>query len=144
MRLINRIVVHCSDSAWGDAAVIRDWHRERGWSDIGYHVVILNGFRKNSRRFTEEDDGRLEPGRPLDRMGAHVRGANRGSLGVCLIGKEEFTPYQFSALERLLLVWAGLYGVERGRIVGHRDLDRKKTCPNFEVRDFLETIRGLR
>ena len=141
MRSINRIVVHCSDSAWGGAAAIRRWHLERGWSDIGYHAVILNGFRKNSRDFAVGDDGLLEPGRPMDLMGAHAKGANRGSLGVCLIGKEEFTPGQFSALVRLLKVWEALYGVQQARIVGHRDLDSGKTCPNFDVQDLVNSMR---
>ena len=137
MRDINRIVVHCSDSPWGDAAVIRDWHKQRGWSDIGYHAVVLNGFRWNSTGYQDTADGLIEPGRPMDRMGAHVGGANRGSLGVCLIGVEEFTPAQFDSLERILKVWAALYAVPLSRIVGHSALDKKKMCPVFDVADFI-------
>ena len=146
MRLINRIVVHCSDSLWGNAAAIYRWHtdpkpRGNAWGDIGYHAVIGNGFPETSRRYVRECDGLLEPGRPMDRMGAHVGGANRGSLGVCMIGKTEFTSDQFNALERLLVVWASLYRVPAHRIVGHYELDGKKTCPNFSVREFLEMVR---
>lgn len=142
MRQINRIVVHCSDSAWGDNAEIYRWHTDpkpqgRGWSDIGYHAIIGNGFRVNSRYYAAESDGLIMAGRPMDRMGAHVGGANRGSLGVCLIGKWDFTERQFEALESLLKVWAGLYSVSPQRIVGHRDLDSGKTCPNFDVGEFV-------
>ena len=70
MREINRIVVHCSDSAWADVEVIRGWHilskddGGKGFNDIGYHAVILNGFRKNSRLYVAEDDGGLSQGGP--------------------------------------------------------------------------------
>ncbi len=141
MRKIDSIVVHNSDSPWGDAAVIRDWHKARGFNDIGYHAVILNGFRWNSTDYTAHGDGLLEPGRAVSIPGAHVRGHNRTTLGVCLIGKEEFTPKQFDSLERLLWAWGNLYKVPRKNIVGHRDLDSKKTCPNFDVQDAIETMR---
>ncbi len=141
MREINSIVVHTSDSPWGDAAVIRDWHKARGFRDIGYHAVILNGFRWNSTDFNADVDGLLEPGRPVSVAGAHVKGHNRGTLGICLIGKAEFTPNQFNSLERLLWAWRGLYLIPREAIIGHCDLDPKKTCPNFDVQEAIKTMR---
>ena len=38
-----KIVLHCSDSTFGNAAVITNWHIQRGWQTIGYHFVICNG-----------------------------------------------------------------------------------------------------
>jgi len=144
MREINRIVVHCSDSAWADVEVIRGWHilskddGGKGFNDIGYHAVILNGFRKNSRLYVAEDDGRIEPGRPVTRPGAHAYGHNRRSLGVCMVGEMSFTPSQFDALEALLRVWRDWYQVDPAQIVGHRVLDSGKTCPNFDVTEWME------
>ena len=43
MREISKIILHCSDSEWGSASVIDQWHKERGWTEIGYHYVITNG-----------------------------------------------------------------------------------------------------
>ena len=40
----DRITIHCSDSEWGNADVIDEWHKKRGWDGIGYHYVILNGY----------------------------------------------------------------------------------------------------
>ena len=58
-----------------NAAMIREWHLIKGWSDIGYHFVIL-------------PDGSCEPGRPIYRPGAHCIASNRNfiGLGICLVG----------------------------------------------------------
>ena len=56
MRKINKIILHCSDSAWGSAAAIDRWHVERGMRRIGYHYVILNGVRHSSGEYRAEDD----------------------------------------------------------------------------------------
>jgi len=64
------IVLHGSASAWGDVPTIRQWHVERGWADIGYNLVITNGFptvaRWKSKVKDYDWDGRCWPGRDLD------------------------------------------------------------------------------
>ena len=142
MRKIDSLVIHCSDSPWGDAAVIRDWHKQRGWRDIGYHAVILNGFRWNSTGYQAVANGLIEPGRDHGTQGAHVKGHNRATLGVCLIGVDDFTPAQFDALWRIVGTWRALYGVPLSGVYGHRELDSGKTCPNFDVQDWLTTRAG--
>lgn len=141
-RTINKIIVHCSDSPWGDAEVIDGWHKERGWSGIGYHCCILNGHRKNSTNFDEGADGRIQMGRPIEKVGSHCYGHNKDSLGICLIGVEAFTPNQYYSLRQLVDVWRQLYEVSDGMIRGHRDFQltsggKKKTCPNFDVGSWL-------
>ncbi len=72
----DHIVVHCSATKPSQdvgASEIRQWYLDRGLSNIGYHLVI--------RR-----DGPVENGRPLSNVGAHVRGYNRVSIGICLSG----------------------------------------------------------
>ena len=59
-------------------------HMNFGWDGIGYHKIILR-------------DGTIENGRPEYWMGAHVKGKNNKSLGVCLIGRNQFTNRQFNS-----------------------------------------------
>jgi len=118
---IKYIVVHCSDSPNGvnvGAKDIHYWHKRRGWDGIGYHRVI--------RR-----DGAIENGRPDFWPGAHCKGHNRHSLGVCLVGRDEFTERQFSSLNLVLTAWKTDH--PSARVVGHYELDPGKTCPNFSV-----------
>ncbi|WP_163836931.1 N-acetylmuramoyl-L-alanine amidase [Spartinivicinus ruber] len=123
---ITKLVVHCSDTPDDrdvTAADIHLWHVQRSWSGIGYHKVI--------RR-----DGVIENGRPEFWPGAHVKGHNRNSLGVCLVGRDEFTPDQLDSLERVLTRWKDQHPL--AEICGHTDLDPKKTCPNFDVGEWWE------
>lgn len=95
MPRLNRIlgiVVHCSASQWGNAGVIDQWHRARGWSGIGYHGVILNGHAEASGVYRYALDGKIEPGRSFGTEGAHclAGGMNTVALGVCLIGAPGF------------------------------------------------------
>jgi len=118
---IDRIVIHCSDSPHGrgdDAETIHRWHLERGWDGIGYHYVL-----------PEWDE--IQLGRPHYWTGAHVRGFNEGSLGICLIGKHTFKEIQ---LENLCLLTAMLLSdYPEAQLFNHYDLDPTKTCPNFNA-----------
>lgn len=123
MRIINRIVIHCSASSitGQTAAMIRAWHVQRGWKDIGYHAFI---------RF----DGSVEWGRDWDVIGAHCQGANSDSIGICLAGLtlRDFQNCQFDALKRLLTLLKRAYPT--ATIHGHSELDQHgKTCPVFKM-----------
>ena len=110
------IIVHCSDTPNGrqhTAADIHRWHQERGFDGIGYHYVI-------------QLDGLVEKGRPDYWKGAHCRGYN-DEIGVCLIGRDEFTLAQETSLKWLLDSFKGQ------DVGGHYEVDRYKTCPNFDV-----------
>lgn len=135
MRQINKIIVHCS-ATYPDQDVgvdtIRKWHvEERGWSDIGYHYVV--------RR-----DGTVEEGRPITKAGAHCKGHNADSIGVCLEGglipdtkepSKDYTAQQLKSLGNLILTLRSKYGT-KDRVIalyGHNEFDTEKTCPNFDV-----------
>ena len=79
----------------------------------------------------------VQNGRPEYWVGAHVYGKNSQSLGICLIGKDNFTKHQFASLKKLLINWKKIY--INTKIVGHRDIIKtKKTCPNFDVNYWLK------
>lgn len=139
-RPINKIIVHCSATPEGkDYTVddIRSWHKQRGFSDIGYHYVVYR-------------DGSVHLGRDVNRQGAHCadNNGNIGSIGVCYIGgcardgktpKDTRTDAQKSALLNLLIDLKKLY--PQAVILGHRDLDKHgKKCPSFDARTEYSNI----
>lgn len=130
-RDIKYIVVHCSDTPNNEkigAKEIHKMHLSFGWDGIGYHKIINR-------------NGIIENGRPEYWVGAHVKGKNNLSLGVCLIGRNKFTKNQYESLEQLLIQWKSVY--DNVKIVGHRDIVKTdKTCPNFDVIAWC-TKRGL-
>lgn len=157
MRVIDTIVIHQSDSKFGTASLIDDWHRERGWSGIGYHRVILNGWVR-AGQFRPECDGMIQTGRPLERVGAHVEGHNAASIGICLIGagagwpmrptageaagEGYLTAAQWRALVRLCARFMGEFGIAVERVLGHREFPGvTKTCPGFEVAELRGALR---
>ena len=148
MRPINRIVIHCSATQQGkeySVDTIREWHKKRGFSDIGYHFII-------------HLDGTIEKGRPIEKPGAHAKGYNSDSVGICYIGglsdygkpKDTRTVAQLHALRRIVDVLKILYDVQDENINGHRDLsvdlnedgvitpdEWMKECPCFDVNSEL-------
>lgn len=130
MRVINKIIIHCAATKPSmDIGVdeIRGWHvNERGWSDIGYHYVI----RK---------DGTIEKGRDVNRAGAHARGHNASSIGICLVGGlsddnkavNDFNHDQMSTLRKLVGELSHKHKIND--IIGHNEVS-SKTCPNFDVK----------
>jgi len=134
MREISLIIIHCSATPPTmdiGADEIRKWHTGKGWSDIGYHYVI--------RR-----DGVCEDGRAEKRAGAHVKGFNSNSIGVCMIGgvdaegnsESNFTAIQWDVLEPLICILSERY--PDARITGHNDpeFNSGKDCPCFNVAEW--------
>lgn len=134
------IAIHCSDSKFGNAQIIEDWHKQRGWSDIGYHFVILNGQFENDS-FLMCMDGMIEAGRDIDKNGAHVQGYN-DYIGICLIGINSFTEKQFASLAELIKELIRKFHIPLENVKGHYQFDTAngKTCPNFDVDNFKEKV----
>jgi len=148
LALLSNIVVHCSDSTWGSAAEIRRWHMGKGWRDIGYHRVIKNGWPTHGM-FIDAEDGAVECGRDLDgdqyiigaEVGAHALGYNTNSIGICMIGKDRFTPSQIGSLLKLLQELRERFHITPDHILGHYETAKAhgKTCPNID----MDSIRYL-
>ena len=128
MRTINEIIIHCSATKEGNkisAATIDRWHKDRGWRCIGYHYVV-------------RIDGSIEYGRPVQDIGAHVKGRNKHSIGVCYIGgldadmepKDTRTRDQKESLLYLLKTLKRLH--PDATIHGHREF-ANKACPCFDA-----------
>ena len=130
MRTITLIVIHCSATPEGrslDFEACRMEHvRHREFRDIGYHFYITR-------------DGEIHRGRALERIGAHCKGHNRHSLGICYEGgldvkgqpADTRTPRQRQGMLCLLRQLKRQF--PHALIVGHHDLDPMKACPCFEA-----------
>lgn len=142
MRQIKEIIIHCSATKEGQEIsvdTIREWHLRRGFIDIGYHYVI--GL-----------DGVIFDGRPIEEEGAHCKGHNDNSVGICYVGgldnlgdpKDTRTEAQKKTLEKLIKELCEVYPVES--IKGHRDYSTDlngdgvisknewmKSCPCFDA-----------
>ena len=132
MREINTVIIHCSASKNFEEVTletINKWHKARGFLDkasgisCGYHFLV-------------QPSGRVDSGRPISSVGAHVRGYNKDSIGVCIIGNGLTTEQQFIksiALCRTLMVE---YDLSPADFHGHYEYTKLKTCLNFDMRMF--------
>mgnify|MGYP000947033114 FL=1 len=146
MREIKYIFIHTAAHARAGlaldttAAQIDEWHKANGWEGIGYHYVIrLNG--------------QIEEGRALEKAGAHVKGFNANSIGICLSGHGDISPMtiqQEESLKQLLQHLKDKY--PKASILGHNEVNTlttdpkyrtNKTCPGTKIsmpliREFVE------
>ena len=139
MRQIDQIIIHCSATPPSmDIGIdtVRRWHvNERGWKDVGYHFFVKR-------------DGTIEYGRDPETPGAHAKGFNSSSLGVCYAGgvdanmkpHDTRTDAQKHSLEMLVTILRVIYG-KHVEVLGHRDLPGvKKACPSFDVKKWWAEI----
>lgn len=136
MRIINEIIIHCSATPEGkDYTVeqIKQWHKQRGFSDIGYHYVIYR-------------DGSIHSGRPIERIGAHCLKHNAHSIGVCYIGgiakdgktpKDTRTDAQKESLIKLIKELKAKY--PKATVHGHREY-ANKACPCFDAKNEYKNL----
>lgn len=133
---VQKLVIHhsASDSATTKKSDIEKWHKQRGFTQIGYHKVI-------------EGNGDIVDGRPDTTQGAHAKGANHSSLGVCVIGNfEKDTPSskQINSLVSVLTTWCKTHKLKAANIYGHFDVpggSTKTSCPGKNLKNQLVVIK---
>ena len=129
MRPITHLIIHHSASARTTTVKdIREWHRARGWTDIGYHWVI-------------DGEGHIRQGRPWEQIGAHVKGHNRNSFGVCVVGDNtrpdrRWTQTQAASLGFLVDAVRVFY--PKIQVLGHRDTGAATDCPGLDIHQLRE------
>ena len=129
--IIKIIIMHCSDSdnpEHDHINVIRTWHKKLGFYDVGYHFFI----RKS---------GEIQQGRKIYNIGAHCKGHNMRSIGICLSGRHEFTENQFKSAQLLYLDLADILTLETEDgtpLHAHNEFNPNKTCPNFELQEMTK------
>ena len=136
MRLIKEIIIHCSATREGQPVsvdTIKDWHLAKGWNNIGYHFYI-------------DLDGKINKGRDIDKIGAHCKGHNRNSIGICYCGgvesdgktpKDTRTEVQKESLLHVLKTLKAMY--TDAIIYSHNEF-ANKACPSFDATREYEDI----
>jgi N-acetylmuramoyl-L-alanine amidase len=131
MRIIKKLVVHCTDS---DDSLdvgfneINDWHKQRGWLSpsgisCGYHYIIKR-------------DGSVQRGRPDIEVGAHVEGHNINSIGIVWVGRNQISGEQYKTLLVLCAYLKHKHNLDVEKVLGHTELNPLKTCPNLNMVKF--------
>lgn len=125
---ITRLIVHHSASARTTSITdLRRWHiEENGWDDIGYHYFV-------------PASGDLTLCRSLAYSGAHAKGSNYDSVGICLAGdntdnKDGWIPGQVRTLHLFIQALTVLY--PDLKVLGHRDVADTE-CPGLDVNKLL-------
>ena len=131
-RLITMLVIHCTatrcNRRYSLLQLYHDHVEVNHWRFIGYHFYILR-------------DGKVEVTRPLARMGAHAKGYNAHSIGICYEGgldemghpTDTRTPEQKEAMARLIVQLKQQFPTIH-TVLGHCDLPGvQKACPCFDA-----------
>ena len=130
------IIIHCAatrPSHEVDIADIDRWHRAQGWLKVGYNFFIKR-------------DGTVQVGRELMEGGAHAKGYNSKSVGVCLAGgvmedgktpENNYTPAQWASLEKLVRFLAEQF--PKAKVIGHNDV-AAKACPCFDAKEWWRGV----
>ena len=136
MRIINKLIVHCSATREGmnvSRDTIRDWHLARGFNDIGYHFYI-------------DLEGNIHKGRDIAKIGAHSKGQNRSSIGICYYvgfesdGKTPKDTRNEAQKEALLCVLRTMKAMYPDAVIhSHRDF-ANKACPSFDATEEYKNL----
>lgn len=132
LQAVDAVVIHHSATPRSTTfESIRRAHLAKGWTDIGYHVVILG-------------NGDLRVGRRLLTAGAHAPPRNFETIGLCIIGDntvdgEHWTDDQLETAKQYLnavaLVFPGI------QVIGHREVRAGHTaCPGLDRERLLNLL----
>lgn len=137
MRKIKRIIIHHSastDTEGMNFAGILAWHvKGRGFSNIAYHRIL------------EDVNGTIVviEGRLLTRMGAHAKGANFDSIGVCVVGHDKFSPAMIRRLRSVVNELREVFKLSKKAVRYHGECGTTATeCPGETLIKWVKRYRA--
>lgn len=142
MRTINKIIIHHSASSFGCQRLIDEWHKERGWDGCGYHYIIQNGYPYSINEKIDSLIGQIEQGRNIEKTGAHAKGFNSTSIGICLIHNDgTYDSRMLVSLSRLVRELTQRFNIDTNSVVGHYELNTNKSlCPSIDMEWFRKSL----
>lgn len=152
-REINKVIIHCTATPFYQRVTVDDvtnWHKKRGWSDIGYHYFISL-------------EGNIFVGRALKEQGAHCKHHNEDSIGICYEGGlDQFgNPADTRSAAQKLALWSLvtmlMLQFPGATVHGHREFSEDKnqdgiispdeytkSCPCFDAHsEWLNELERL-
>jgi hypothetical protein len=112
---------------------IRNGHRGKGWSDIGYHYIV-------------DRSGVVWQGRDVTRwQGAHVKFRNENNIGVMCLGNfmlQAPSPAQVAALNRTVAQLRAYYKLRANVVKTHQEWPGAQTlCPGTYLQAQVNVLR---
>ncbi len=135
MRPIRSIVIHHSasrDDGGLNKKALERWHLQKGWSDIGYHAIV-----EKIKDFPETIIGR-----PWQKVGAHAKGHNLSSIGICVVGHNEFDDAILRELKSTIGMIRHIFKVDKTKVFGHCEVGSTSTeCPGEFLLHWIKIYR---
>ena len=123
----SEIILHHM-AGYGDVFDVDRIHRNNGWSGCGYHFIVMQ-------------NGVIYAGRPVTEIGAHCKGHNQNTIGICFEGNFEtnkkMTNAQFNSGVSLIVYLTNKYHISK--VAEHKDYN-ETACPGkyFPISKMLE------
>lgn len=117
------------------AETVAEWHRARGWTDIGYNYWV--------RFCPQREEWVVEDGRGDDNIGAHCKHYNDTHIGIGVAGnydKHAVPDELLAVLVQLCTELCAYHDISPSNIYGHRDMAKGTLCPGKHLHAKLPEI----
>lgn len=123
------IILHHADISTCSVEDIHRWHLEKGWSGCGYHFFVTK-------------EGMIYRGRPEIVIGAHCKGANSHSIGICAEG--DYMQENMPEIQKKAIIELGQYLYKKysvKNVYGHKEVGNS-LCPGtkYPLKEIKESI----
>lgn len=126
-----KIIIH-HGGGWLDFEGVNEWHKQK-W---GFRSSL--GFYAGYTYFIEKS-GKVYQARADNEEGAHAKGQNKQSIGICLEGngeEQDFTFQQYVSLKDLINRKISEYNLTKHNLYGHNNF-ANTLCPSWRLTKWI-------